>query len=469
MTPELRLRPAVDRPCREDGAYVLYWMTACRRTRWNFALQRAAEEARALRRPLVVLETLPSGRRWDSERFHRFALDGMRDNAARFREARVTYVPHVERAPGEGLACLDHLARRACLVVTDDYPCFTPAELVRDATRRLDVRLEAVDSGGILPAAATERVFPTAFAFRRFLQSVLPEHLAAMPERDPLRRLPPPARLDLPERWKTGLEVDLARLPIDHRVAPTQKGGEREARRRMNDFLRKRLDRYDEDRNHPDLDGSSGLSPYLAFGHLSAHEVVASLVKTPPPRRRPTGRKAGWWHLPSPVESFLDELVTWRELGINYCSKRDDYDRYESLPAWARATLEKHARDPRNPLYSARALEAADTHDPLWNAAQRQLVREGRLHNYMRMLWGKKILEWTRSPREALEFMIDLNNKYALDGRDPNSYSGIFWVLGRYDRPWGPERPVFGLVRYMSSGSTARKLRVSKYVERYGP
>ena len=326
-----------------------------------------------------------------------------------------------------------------------------------------------MDSGGILPAAATERVFPTAFAFRRFLQGVLPEHLAVLPDRDPIRNLPSPTRLDLPNRFRTDIEIDLARLPIDPRVAPTLRGGETEARRRMQEFLRHRLSRYDKDRNHPDLDGSSVLSPFLRFGHLSAHEIVATLVKEPPPNRRPTGRKAGWWRLTAPVESFLDELITWRELGINYASKRNDFDRYESLSAWARRTREKHVKDRREPRYSPGDLEATDTHDPLWNVAQTQLVREGRLHNYIRMLWGKKILEWTRSPEEAIEVMIDLNNKYALDGRYPNSYSGIFWVLSRYDRPWGPERPVFGLIRYMSSQNTARKLRVSDYVRRYAP
>jgi deoxyribodipyrimidine photo-lyase len=341
--------------------------------------------------------------------------------------------------------------------------------MLREASERLDVRLEAVDSGGLLPAAATERVFPTAFAFRRFLQGALPEHLAATPDPDPLRRLPPPPRLDLPARFGTGLEIDLSRLPLDHRVAPTLRGGEAEARRRMKEFLRERLSRYDEDRNHPDLEGSSGLSPWLRSGHLSSHEIADALVKEIPRKRRVTGRKEGWWGLSRPAESFLDELVTWRELGINYASKREDYGRFESLPAWARKTLEKHEKDPRPYRYVAEALESAATHDPLWNAAQTQLVREGRLHNYLRMLWGKKILEWTRSPREALEVMIDLNNRYALDGRDPNSYSGIFWVLGRYDRPWGPERPVFGLVRYMSSENTARKLRVSNYVKRYAP
>ena len=150
------------------------------------------------------------------------------------------------------------------------------------------------------------------------------------------------------------------------------------------------------------------------------------------------------------------------------CSRRDDYDQYESLPNWAQQTLAKHADDPREYVYTRDELEAAQTHDPLWNAAQRQLRREGRIHNYLRMLWGKKILEWSPSPQAALDVLIELNNKYALDGRDPNSYSGIFWVLGRYDRAWGPERPVFGTIRYMSSENTARKVRVKDYLRRYG-
>jgi deoxyribodipyrimidine photo-lyase len=169
------------------------------------------------------------------------------------------------------------------------------------------------------------------------------------------------------------------------------------------------------------------------------------------------------------AEAFLDQLVTWRELGHNAAAWLPAYDRWESLPAWARATLDEHAGDPRPYVYGREQLELAGTHDPLWNTAQRQLVVEGRIPNYLRMLWGKKILEWTRSPREALEVMIELNNRYALDGRDPNSYSGIFWVLGRYDRPWGPERPVFGTVRYMTSENAARKLKLNAYLRRYGP
>jgi deoxyribodipyrimidine photo-lyase len=177
----------------------------------------------------------------------------------------------------------------------------------------------------------------------------------------------------------------------------------------------------------------------------------------------------GWWGMSDSAEAFLDQLITWRELGYNLCATRQDYDQYESLPNWALRTLSDHAKDRRTYLYTQGQLETGATHDPLWNAAQMQLVREGRLHNYLRMLWGKKILEWSPTPEEALRVMIELNNKYALDGRDPNSYSGIFWVLGRYDRPWGPERPVFGKIRYMSSENTARKVQVKQYLKEYAP
>jgi deoxyribodipyrimidine photo-lyase len=180
-----------------------------------------------------------------------------------------------------------------------------------------------------------------------------------------------------------------------------------------------------------------------------------------------TGSRSGWWGMSEAAEAFLDELITWRELGYNMCWQQNDFDQYESLPNWALQTLSKHSKDKRPYLYTLKVFETAKTHDPLWNAAQSQLVQEGRIHNYLRMLWGKKILHWTKTPREALKVMIELNNKYALDGRDPNSYSGIFWVLGRYDRAWGPERRVFGKVRYMSSKNTARKVRVKAYLNKY--
>jgi deoxyribodipyrimidine photo-lyase len=479
--PDIRVRAANERPVREDGRHVLYWMIAARRTRWNHGLQRAVERARALRKPLVVLEALRCGHRWASERLHRFVIEGMRDNAERFAGSPVRYHAHVEPEPGHAKGLLAALAGEACVVVTDDFPCFFLPGMVESAARQLPVRLEAVDSNGLLPLAAAERVFPTAHAFRRFLQSTLPAHFEDFPRRDPLARLDLPAATlprEVLDRWRPPtrelLEGEgLSELPIDHAVGPgALEGGERAGARRLRAFLEERLEAYGEGRNHPDDDAASGLSPYLHFGHVSAHQVFEALADREgwrPSQVAPkaTGSRAGWWRMSPAAESFLDELVTWRELGYNRCFLDPDYEDYDTLPPWSLATLAEHASDERPHLYTLEQLQAAETHDEVWNAAQRQLVREGRMHNYLRMLWGKKVLEWSPSPREALEVLVELNNRFALDGRNPNSYSGISWCLGRYDRPWGPERPIFGKVRYMSSDNTRRKLRLRAYLERF--
>jgi deoxyribodipyrimidine photo-lyase len=353
------------------------------------------------------------------------------------------------------------------------------------AAAQIQVRFELIDANGLLPLRATDRVFLRAFDFRRYLQKHLVPHLHEFPLEDPLTgtRLPKLDGLpdDIEKRWPaadlrayTGGVASLHALPIDHRVGPAPlAGGSVAGAKCLQTFIRQKLSRYNEDRNQPEENGTSGLSPYLHFGHVSVHEVFARVMERAgwaPDKISDTtnGSASGWWGTDPNVESFLDELMTWRELGYNMCSHRDDYDRYDSLPEWARDTLAEHAGDRREHVYSLEEFEQAATHDPLWNASQRQLVREGRIHNYMRMLWGKKILEWTSKPQDALEVMLELNNKYALDGRDPNSYSGIFWVLGRYDRPWGPERDIFGKIRYMSSENTARKLRVGEYLRRFG-
>jgi deoxyribodipyrimidine photo-lyase len=485
--PEIRVRIANLPDVRPDGEYVLYWMIAARRLAWSFALDRAVAWARRLSRPLVVFEPLRAGYPWASDRFHRFVLDGMASHARRLAGSAVSYYPYVEPRPGAGSGLLEALAERACLVVTDDSPAFFYPRMVAAAAARLPVRLEAVDGNGLLPLAATDQVYPTAYAFRRFLQKALPEHLGAMPSPRPFAGAPLPRLAGLPAEilrrfpaaspeLLAGSAEALATLPIDHGVAPVPEvpGGEEAARKVLGRFLDRRLARYAEDRNDLDDEATSGLSPYLHFGHLSPHEVFVALAQREgwtPERlgddRR--GAKEGFWAMSAPAEGFLDELVTWREVGSNRAARQPGYDRYESLPGWAQATLARHAKDPRPELYRLEDFAAARTHDALWNAAQGQLLGEGRIHNYLRMLWGKKILHWTASPEEALAVMIELNNRYALDGRDPNSVSGIFWCLGRFDRPWAPERPVFGVVRYMSSESARRKLKVNAYVARWVP
>lgn len=481
--PAIRVAELSARPVRRDGAFVLYWMIASRRARSSFALERAIAWARELGRPLVVLEPLRCDYPFASERFHRFVLEGMADNARAFSRAPVLYHPWVERAPGEGKGLLDALAAHAAVIVTDDSPIPWLRGMARAAARRAPVRVEAVDHHGLLPLRATPRAFPVAHAFRRFLQKTLPPHLAARPLPDPLAGLALPGLGALPRelatRWPalTADELDdpgalVARLPIDHSVAAiTDRGGSDAARARLRTFLDDGLDRY-LDRSHPDLDAASRLSSWLHFGHVSSHEVLDALGAregwTPEKiAEKPTGKREGWWNVSEAGDAFLDELVTWREVGAVRCHHTDDFMRWEGLPAWARATLEAHGRDPRPAIYDDARLAAADTGDPVWNAAQRQLLAEGRIQNYARMLWGKLVLAWKGDPREAFATLLAMNDRYSIDGRDPASWSNVGWIFGAYDRPWAPERPIYGSVRYMTSQSAQRKLKMKKWLARW--
>ncbi len=483
--PASRRRPLNSSPVRPDGRYVLYWMNAHRRLAWNHALDRAVEIAGELGRPLMILEAIRCNYPHASRRLHRFVLDGMAEHARALADGPVRYYPFVERSPGQGKGLVERLADDACAVVTDDAPVLFLPRMIAAAAERIDTAMEAVDSCGIVPLDAPGKAYPTAYSFRRWVQNHRSDPLADRPRPRPLAGTAPPPLTrvpdGVPDRWPeaTAAELEseafLESLPLDDGVPPVEgvRGGRSAAREKLREFLASgALDHYHERRNSLEENVSSGLSPWLHFGHVSPHEVLDEIVRREewtPARITPpaNGRREGWWGMSPGAEAFLDQLITWRELGFNQARHVDGHDRYESLPDWARATLREHAGDERRYVYTRAQLDAAATHDELWNAAQRQLVEEGIIHNYVRMLWGKKILEWTRHPEEAAEIMIHLNDRYALDGRDPNSYTGIFWVLGRHDRPWGPERPIYGKVRFMSSANTARKFDVKSYVGRY--
>lgn len=477
-----RVRLQNDELIRHDGDYVLYWMTSSRRMRWNFALQHARDRARRLGVPLLVLEALRIGHRWSSERVHSFVLDGMADNARACDKAGVSYYPYVESVDGDGRGLLKELATRAALIVTDYFPGYFLARMLEAAAGQVDVRMEVVDSNGVVPLWLPDRVYPTAHAFRQYLQRTLRDHLAVVPESNPLRSYNCGAA-SVPEyvlaRWpmtsrrvlNPGRELRL-RFPCDVAPAPLR-GGSEAGGELLEEFLGDRLGRYADDRNGPELAATTELSPYLHFGHVSAHELVSRVLRgegwhISRLAASVAGHRQGWWGVSEPAEALLDQVITWRDMGYVFATQRpDDHDSYEALPSWAKKTLAEHAQDPREHLYDLDAFDAGSTHDPLWNAAQQQLRVEGRIHNYLRMLWGKKILEWSPSPQDAFEVMVELNNRYALDGRDPNSYTGILWVLGGFDRAWGPERDVFGKVRYMSSANTARKVDVDDYIASY--
>ena len=459
--PPVRIHRANARPLRRDGDWVLYWMIASRRTRRSFALQRAIEWCEDLGKPLLVLEPLRAGYPHASDRIHRFVLDGMRDDAAAFAAANATYYPYVEPRPGDGSGLLEALAARACVVVTDEFPAFFLPRMVRAAASRVPVWMEEVDGNGVVPLRAPGRLFTYAHSFRRWQLGHLAEFLGDPPEATPLSRtaaLPAaiPVPRDILARWTPPspaiLAGDLSSLAIDHDVPPVpQRGGALAAAARLSVFV-SGARRYEADRNEPDRDGTSGLSPWLHFGHLSSFDVLAALDETGP--RAP---------------GFVDQLVTWRELGLNFCFHRpDDYARFDSLPEWARRSLLAHRKDPRPVTFTRGELDRGETGDRVWDAAQRQLLAEGRIHNRLRMVWGKKVIEWSRSPRDAFDWLIETNDRFAIDGRDPNSYSGIGWCFGRYDRPWF-ERPVFGKVRPMSTTQAAKKLELGRYLDRWAP
>ncbi len=455
--PDLRVRALNDAPVG-DGA-VVYWSTAARRTQFNAALQHAAARARALGTGVWMLEIQRLDEPHASDRFHRFSLDGMQDNRDGCRTRGIGYHGHVETEPGHAAQLLAAAAQTAALVVTDDHP------LVADEGADWPCRVEAVDGNGVLPLAATEKAYGAAVHFRRHLQKTLPNHWW-IPKQNPHCD-----GADVPDevqaRWPANLDVRLGALAIDHSVPPVDAtGGRRAGLARWDSFD---VAHYPEAR-HPDAHATSGMSPYLRHGHVGAQEMVAQILEdegwTPLQWAKATGSRQGWWGISEAAEAFLDQLVTWRELGYVDCRLRPGNHAYSTLPDWSRMTLEAHSEDAKH-LHSMGDLEAGRTDDDIWNAAQHQLLQEGVIHNYLRMLWGKRILGWSKTPKQALERMLHLNDKWAIDGRDPNSISGIAWVLGRFDRAWG-ERPVHGKVRYMSSENTLRKLRMTEYLATYG-
>ena len=462
---------------------MLYWMLAQRRVSHNFALERAVQWAEHLGLPLVILESLTLVYEYASPRLHVFLLEGMFENKKRLSKKNVLYYPFVERIPGERGDLLRALASQAAVVVVDEFPMAMHQDLVNEAASEFTCKFEAVDSCGLLPLRATEVTYPTAFAFRRYMQRTLREHIDIFPKADPLARVSlPVATIDerITAQWPVADPEKLLanqswmnELPLLHEVTPVETiGGTSAAEKLLREFLDHKLSHYADDRNQPEQDFSSGLSPYLHFGQISVHQIFSELAKREnwsPDKLADNvaGKKEGWWGIERNAESFLDELITWRELGYNFTHLREDYKEFSSLPPWALKTLNEHRKDKRKWTYSKEEFENSATHDPLWNAAQTQLRREGKIHNYLRMLWGKKILEWSESPEAALEIMIEQNDKWALDGRDPNSYSGILWCLGRYDRPWFPEREIFGQIRYMSSENTARKVKVKNYIAKF--
>ncbi len=457
-------------------------MQAYRRLERNHALDCALRHAEESGKPLVIYEGLRLDYPWASARLHRFVLEGMRDNRAAAARLGLAYWPFVEREPRQGRGLVARLAERAVVVVTDDFPCFVVPDQIEGLARRTAAPIIAVDGNSLVPLARLHEGSTAAGAAAHLRPRIHREFAEAWEQRarsQPRVSRAARSRLEAPFSTAELADLDglLSRLPVDHTVpaVTATPGGSGAARRRLGDCLARRLAGYDDSRSEPappESGHQSGLSPYLHFGHLSIEEVVERALVTTgrwtPMELEPrlVGKRSGFYTRNVDVDAFLDEAITWRDLGYQWhWSRRPDTESLgRALPAWAMKTLMHHADDEREYLYTAEQWEAGATHDPLWNAAQRELVLTGTIHNYLRMLWGKKVIEWSRTPEEAYRTLVHLNNKYALDGRDPNSWSGILWCFGLFDRPWGPERSGLGPVRYMSSANTAKKFRLAPYL-----
>jgi deoxyribodipyrimidine photo-lyase len=456
-----------------------------RRFQWNYALENAVEWANRLQKPLLIYEGLRSDYPWASDRIHQFVLQGMRENQLTAMESGWNYYCFVERSPGEGKGLVRSLANDACLLVTDEFPVFVIRQHNEKLGPAYPIPYITVDSNGIVPQQLSSKAPYSAFQFRKIMQKHFVNEFKNGPQKNPMAALqntdPVQPSESILSRWPDGsrllddIQGTIAKLPIDHSVRPVSIEGTRNAALgRFKSFVRSDLLDYGKLRNHPDLEKTSNLSPYLHFGKIASFEIVKSVLAKQPEGwtmnriAYARGGRHGFFNGNFSVDAFLDQVVTWRELGYHFCHHNRNYNAFESLPDWSKKTLRKHASDKREHLYDLQTLERAETYDQLWNAAQRQLLEDGFIHNYLRMIWGKRILEWTPDPVTALDYLIEINNKYSIDGRNPNSYSGIFWILGRFDRPWAPEREIFGTVRYMSSQNTIRKLKLKKYLEKWG-
>jgi deoxyribodipyrimidine photo-lyase len=444
MTQRERVRALNKEPVRR-GKYVLYWMQAAQRAEYNHALEYAIEKANALTKPIVVLFALTDNYPDANLRHYYFMLEGL-IQARNTLKARGMQLVIRHQSPE---IAVSEIAYDAALVVVDAGHLRIQRRWRKTVAAKIKCPLFEVETNLIVPVdhAGVKENF-SAGTFRPRVTQKLKYYLV------PVRHGKP--RVDSLALQFRSFNVDnvdeaVSHLDVDRTVnkVPTFRGGTTEAKRHLRNFLKNKLANYPKLRNDPNADCTSNMSPYLHFGQISPLYIALEVIRTKSPAK----------------DAYLEELIVRRELSYNFVFYNNDYDKFKSLPPWVVRTLNFHRRDKRQYNYSLADFENARTHDPYWNAAQKQMLITGKMHGYMRMYWGKKILEWTRTPRQAFKIALYLNNKYELDGRDSNGFAGVAWCFGKHDRAWA-ERPVFGKVRYMNAAGLKRKFDPDQYVTR---
>jgi deoxyribodipyrimidine photo-lyase len=443
MIQKERIKILNDRDERK-GKYILYWMQASQRTECNHALEYAILKANELRQPVVVFfgitDHFPEG----NERHYAFLLEGLRGvKQALVKRGIQLVIQH--RSPELGAVLM---AKGASLVVSDRGYLRIQKAWRTYAAEHVDCSFIQVESDVVVPVEETSPKEEYAAAtIRPKIHRKLKQFLVPLKETDPVADS---LSFTFDSFKVEDVDKALSKLQIDRTVkkVSTLHGGTEEARKHLDVFIDEKLEHYAELRNDPALDYLSLMSPYLHFGQISPLFIALRVLRT-----QSSGK-----------EAYLEELIVRRELSINFVFYNDRYDSFESVPDWAKKSLKTHQKDKRDYPYTRQELEQGRTHDPYWNAAQKEMMLRGKMHGYMRMYWGKKILEWSRAPEEAFRTALYLNNKYELDGRDPNGFAGVAWCFGKHDRPWG-EREIFGNIRYMNDTGLKRKFDARGYVK----
>jgi len=435
-----------------DGRYVLYWMQAAQRAEYNHALEYSIRMANKLKKPVIVFFGITESWPQANQRHYYFMLEGLKEVR---KDLEAEGIQMVIRRESPDLGAIK-LAKDAALVVVDAGQLRIQRKWRTYAAKQIDCPLYEVETNLIVPVeqASVKENF-SAGTFRPRVTKKLDYYLVPLNHKIVRAVREPPLLDSLGLKFATfnidDVDKALSGFNIDRSVGKVDgfHGGTSEAKRRLSNFLRNKLDSFAELRNDPTADCVSNMSPYLHFGQISPLYIALKVLKTSSP-----GKNA-----------YLEELIVRRELSHNFVFYNDKYDTFASLPPWATRTLNFHRRDKRQYLYSLEQFEAAETHDPYWNAAQKEMVLTGKMHGYMRMYWGKKILEWSKDPRTAFKIALYLNNKYELDGRDPNGFAGVAWCFGKHDRAWA-ERPVFGKIRYMNAAGLKRKFNPDAYLKK---
>ncbi len=431
-----------------DGDYVLYWMQSSQRAEHNHALEYAVQQANELDQRLLVVFGLTDDYPEANLRHYAFMLEGLEDVEEALRERGIKFVVH--RGSPDEVAL--EAGEDASLIVTD-RGYMRPQRRWRERVAREAGRLlTQVESDVVVPVElASGKREHAARTLRpkigEYLEDFLVELKPTKPEKQSLTMKMDGLDLSYIEKVLDEMDLDRSVGSLSH----LYRGGTSEAKKMFRRFLKESFGDYVGNRNQPQTDDVSHMSKYLHYGHVSPIWLALEA-------RKANATKDN-------VESFVEELVVRRELSMNFVFYTPDYDSYSNLPDWAKKTLEEHKDDEREYVYTQKQLESAETHDEYWNAAMREMVHTGYMHNYMRMYWGKKVLEWSNTPEHAYRTTLYLNNKYFLDGRDPNSFANVAWVFGQHDRGW-TEREVYGKVRYMSAGGLERKAKPEQYVEK---